>query len=51
MIALDTNVVVRFLVRDDPRQAEPARVLLESLTAKHPGFLCRKVAVELVWLL
>ena len=51
MIALDTNVVVRFLVRDDQRQAEAARVLLESLTAERPGFVCREVAVELVWVL
>ena len=51
MIALDTNVIVRFLVRDDPRQAEAARALLESLTAERPGFVCREVAVELVWVL
>ena len=48
MIALDTNVVVRYLVRDDLQQAEAARVLLESLTAGCPGYVCREVAVELV---
>ncbi len=51
MIALDTNVVVRYLVRDDLQQAEAARVLLESLTAERPGYVCREVAVELVWVL
>ena len=51
MIALDTNVVVRFLVRDDPRQADAARVLIESLTAERPGFVCWAVAIELVWVL
>lgn len=51
MIALDTNVVVRYLVRDDPAQAEAARALLESLTPERPGFLCREVVVETVWVL
>ena len=51
MIALDTNVLVRYLVDDDPQQAEAARVLLAGLTAERPGFVCREVAVELVWVL
>ena len=51
MIAIDTNVLVRYLVRDDQEQAEAARTLLESLTAERPGFICREVAVELVWVL
>jgi len=48
MIALDTNVLVRYLVRDDERQAESARALLESLTTERPGYACREVVVELV---
>ena len=51
MIALDTNVLVRYLVADDVRQAEAARLLLEGLTAERPGFVCREVTVELVWVL
>lgn len=51
MIALDTNVVVRYLVRDHPEQAETARALLESLTPERPGFLCREVMIETVWVL
>ncbi len=51
MIALDTNVLVRYLVADDARQAEAARILLEGLTTEHPGFICREVIVELVWVL
>ena len=51
MIALDTNVLVRFLVADDRRQAEAARRLLESLSTDQPGFICREVAVELAWVL
>ena len=49
MIALDTNVLVRYLVADDARQAKAARLLLEGLTTEHPGFICREVIVELVW--
>jgi predicted nucleic-acid-binding protein len=51
MIALDTNVLVRFLVRDDENQASAANNLLSSLTVDEPGFVCREVVVELVWVL
>ena len=51
MIALDTNVLVRFLVRDDEAQAAAANELLSSLTVEGPGFVCREVVVELVWVL
>ena len=51
MIALDTSVLVRHLVCDDIEQAEAARKLLESLTAQQPGYVCREVAIELVWVL
>ena len=51
MIAIDTNVVVRYLVRDDVPQAEAARALFASLSPDSPGYICREVAVELVWVL
>ena len=51
MIALDTNVLVRYLVRDNTEQAEAARSLLESFTADLPGYVCREVTVELAWVL
>lgn len=51
MIALDTNVLVRYLVNDDARQAAAVRALLADLTAEQPGFVCREVVVELVWVL
>ena len=43
MIALDTNVIVRYLVDDDAEQAEAARVLVEGLTPDSQGFICREV--------
>ncbi len=51
MIALDTNVLVRFLVRDDESQAASARTMLASCSAEKPGFVCREVILELVWVL
>ena len=51
MIALDTNVIVRYLVNDDAEQAEAARALLEGMTADRQGFICREVAIEVVWVL
>ena len=51
MIAVDTNVLVRYLVRDDAERAESARILLEGLTPAEPGYICREVTIELVWVL
>ncbi len=51
MIALDTNVLVRYLVNDDIEQSQMAHDLLTNLTADNPGFICREVVVELSWIL
>lgn len=52
MIALDTNVLVRFLVRDDDAQAERARCVLEHATqAGEACFISDVVVCELVWVL
>ena len=51
MIAVDTNVLVRYLVRDDRRQAEAARALLQLVAVEKPAFACREVVAELVWVL
>ncbi|MDE2934050.1 MAG: type II toxin-antitoxin system VapC family toxin [Chloroflexota bacterium] len=51
MIALDTNVLVRYLVRDHAEHAEAARALFEGLTPEQPAFVCREVALEVVWVL
>ena len=47
MIAADTNVVVRFLVGDDPAQNRRARNLFE----KSPVFLSATVLLETEWVL
>jgi len=51
MIGLDTNVLVRFLVHDDAAQAKAAQDLMATFTEAEPGFICREVLVELVWVL
>ena len=51
MTGLDTNVIVRFLMKDDAEQAALANTVFAELTAVAPGFVCREVLVELVWVL
>lgn len=51
MIGLDTNVLVRYLMQDDPRQSPRATRLIESLHADEPGFVPVVALVELVWVL
>jgi predicted nucleic-acid-binding protein len=52
MIALDTNVLVRYLAQDDRRQsAKAAQVIEEECSEKRPGFIAAIVLAELVWVL
>jgi len=51
MIALDTNVLVRFLTQDDAAQALAAAEVMTGLSADAPGIVCREVVIELVWVL
>lgn len=51
MIGLDTNVLVRYIAQDDPKQSPRANRLIEGLTAEEPGFISVVALVELVWVL
>jgi predicted nucleic-acid-binding protein len=51
VIGIDTNVLVRFLVQDDPAQGSQARAFMNSLSETEPGFIAREVMVEVVWVL
>ena len=52
MIGLDTNILVRYILQDDPEQAAVAARLIESqCTAHSPGYISILVLVELVWVL
>ena len=52
MIGLDTNVLLRYIVKDDPSRFARARRLIESRArADDPAWLSLIVTVELVWAL
>jgi predicted nucleic-acid-binding protein len=51
VIGLDTNVVVRYLVQDDPEQSAVASALIDELTETDPGYLSLVTVVELYWVL
>jgi predicted nucleic-acid-binding protein len=52
MIGLDTNVLVRLVVGDDPRQTNQARRFVDRhCTPASPGFINCIVLAEFVWLL
>ena len=52
MIGLDTNILVRFLVQDDPEQSARARSLIEkAIDSETPCFVSDIVLCEMVWVL
>jgi len=51
MIGLDTNVLVRYVMQDDPKQSQKASRLMESLSPETPGFVPLVALVEFVWVL
>jgi len=51
MIGLDTNVIVRYVMQDDPKQSQKAVRLIEALSAESPGFVPVVAVVEFVWVL
>ena len=51
MIGLDTNVLVRYLVQDEPAQSAAASSVVDALTEDDPGFLSLVTVMELYWVL
>lgn len=52
MKAIDTNVLVRFLVQDDEKQTQIATQLLaDAEIAKQPLWVSNVVVLELIWVL
>jgi len=52
VIALDTNVVVRYIAQDAPRQSAAATRLMEKvLGAESPGFVALVTVCEIAWVL
>ena len=51
-IGLDTNVLLRYLVQDDPAQSPRATEIVERrLTKEDPGFVSLVCILEIVWVL
>jgi predicted nucleic-acid-binding protein len=51
VIGLDTNVLVRYIMQDDSKQAPLATRIVESLSPEAPGFVPLVAIVELSWVL
>lgn len=52
MIGLDTNVLVRYITQDDPKQSSKANDLIENtLSAANQGVISKIVLCELSWVL
>jgi predicted nucleic-acid-binding protein len=52
VIGIDTNVLVRYLAQDDPRQSAIATRFIEGrLSAENPGFVSTVTLCEVVWVL
>jgi predicted nucleic acid-binding protein len=47
MLAIDTNVIVRYLTGDHPEQSQKAKALIDS----QPVFLCTTALLEAEWVL
>jgi predicted nucleic-acid-binding protein len=52
MIGLDTNVLLRYIAQDDPKQSPRAVEIIERrLTEQEPGFVSLVTILEVVWVL
>lgn len=51
MFALDTNVLLRYIMQDDKEQAKKASKVIEALTPDLPAFVSCIVLCELNWVL
>ena len=49
MIGLDTNLLLRAVLDDDPAQSPVARQVISSLTKENPGFVSLVVILEFAW--
>ena len=51
MIGLDTNILVRYFIKDDPEQTRLAVNLIYSLSLTEPGWIGLAIFMELDWVL
>jgi len=51
MVGLDTNILVRYVMQDDPKQSAKATRFIESLAPEAAGFVSVIALMEFVWVL
>jgi len=51
MIGLDTNVLVRYIMQDDPKQSPKANKIIEALESDNTGFITIVSVIEFYWVL
>jgi predicted nucleic-acid-binding protein len=51
MIGLDTNILIRYFIKDDPEQTRLAVNLIDSFTRTEPGWIGVAIFMELDWVL
>jgi predicted nucleic-acid-binding protein len=51
MIGLDTNVLLRFFLQDDPDQGARAAALMSTFSVQEPGFVSSVTLAESAWVL
>jgi predicted nucleic-acid-binding protein len=51
VIGIDTNVLIRYIVRDDPEQTRVATTFIDSLTFEERGFITLVSIAEIYWVL
>jgi len=51
LTGIDTNVLIRYLIKDDPEQTGKAVSLFRSFSSTNKGFISLVVIVESIWVL
>ena len=51
MTGLDTNIVLRYLLKDDARQSPKAQRVVNALSARNPGWIAVATMLEVAWVM
>lgn len=51
LVGLDTNIILRAVLEDDPEQSPRAREVFRRLTESAPGFVTSVTLAEVYWIL
>jgi len=51
VIGIDTNVLVRYFIEDDPAQSRLTDSLFQSLSSAEPGWVSQATILEFAWIM